>query len=377
MSAPTAPQDDNARRRSQRMRGFIVLAIVLLLGGAGYGVWRLVTGSRFVATDNAYVGASMALITPQIDGTILTVPIHETQAVKRGDVLATLDQQVPKLYLDKAEAEYRQAISKVQGYQAADLSAAAQITARDADIAQGRAQLERAESDLQRAQADLQRRQALAGSGAVSGEEVTTAQSAVSTAQANIRAAQAMIDQATANKRAAQANLDQQKTLSGPDKIENNPEVALAKTALDGARLNMMYTTLWAPIDGIIVNNKAQIGQRIQAGTVLMSIVPVQDSFVDANFKEAQLRRVRIGQPVELHADLYGKDVTFHGHVIGIGGGTGAAFAAIPAQNATGNWIKVVQRVPVRISLDPKELTTHPLRVGLSMDARIDVGDTK
>ena len=139
----------------------------------------------------------------------------------------------------------------------------------------------------------------------------------------------------------------------------------------------MMYTTLWAPIDGIIVNNKAQIGQRIQAGTVLMSIVPVQDSFVDANFKEAQLRRVRIGQPVELHADLYGKDVTFHGHVIGIGGGTGAAFAAIPAQNATGNWIKVVQRVPVRISLDPKELTTHPLRVGLSMDARIDVGDTK
>ncbi len=362
-TAKTAPPPEETKRRRQRAGGFIVLALIILAGGAGWGAWRLITGNRFVGTDNAYVGASQALITPQIDGTLITVPIHETQVVKRGDVLATLDDQVPKLYLAKAEAEYRQAVSRVHGYLAADVSAAAQIQARDAEIAQARNQLERA-------QTDLQRRQSLAGTGAVSAEEITTAQNAV-------RAAQTAIEQATANKRAAEANLEQQKTQSGGGAVEANPEVALAKIALDGARLNMIYTVVRSPIDGVIANNRAQIGQAIKAGTILMSIVPIQDAFVDANFKEAQLRRVRIGQPVELVADIYGKDVVFHGRVIGIGGGTGSAFAAIPAQNATGNWIKVVQRVPVRITLDPAELAAHPLRVGLSMSAKIDVGAAK
>ncbi len=378
MSAPASPTspvspDDAAKRRRQRTGGFLVLAFIVLVGAGGWYLWRVIVGNHVVSTDNAYVGASLALITPQIDGTILSVPIHETQEVKRGDVLVNLDPLVPNLLLQKAEAEYRQAVSRVQGYHAADLSAAAQIQARDAEIASARSGLERAQSDLDRAQADLARRQSLAGSGAVSAEEVTTAQSAVRTAQANLRTAQGMIDQAAASKRAAEANLAQQKALSGPS-VESNPEVALARTNLEGMRINLHYTTLKSPIDGVIAGNKAQIGQRIQAGTLLMTIVPVQDAFADANFKEAQLRRVRVGQKAELVSDLYGKDVVFHGTVIGIGGGTGAAFAAIPAQNATGNWIKVVQRVPVRVALDPRELAAHPLRVGLSMSARIEVG---
>ena len=234
-----------------------------------------------------------------------------------------------------------------------------------------------AQSDLDRVQTDLSRRQSLAGSGAVSAEEISTAQSAVRAAQAALRTAQSGVEQATAAKRSAEANFQQQQTLTGGPRPENNPEVSLAKTALDGAKLQLSYTTVRAPIDGVVANNRAQIGQRIQAGTILMSIVPVQDAFVDANFKEGQLKRVVVGQPVELTADVYGDDVVFHGRVIGIGGGTGAAFAAIPAQNATGNWIKVVQRVPVRIALDPRELTAHPLRVGLSMSARIDAGPRK
>lgn len=358
-----APLDDMKKRRGQRARWFLILGLLIIIGGGGWAAWRLIVGGRYVTTDNAYAGASAAQITPQVSGAIATVPVHDSLPVKAGDVLVTIDPSDAQIALERAQAQYRLAVSRVKGYFAADVSAGAQIQARQADVA-------RARSEVDRANTDLQRRQRLAGTGAVSAEEVSTAQNAV-------RTAQAALDQATANLKAAQANQDQAQALTGGQSVENNPEVAAAEAAVAAARLDLERTTILAPVTGVVANNKAQIGQRVMPGETLMMVVPIQDAFVDANFKEGQLRKVRVGQPVELTADLYGSKVIYHGTVLGIGGGTGSAFAAIPAQNATGNWIKVVQRVPVRIQLDPKELAEHPLRVGLSMSAKIDVSGAK
>jgi membrane fusion protein (multidrug efflux system) len=358
-SAPEAAALTATRKR-QRGRMFALLGGVIAAGAIGYGAYHLLVSSKYVATDNAYAGASVALITPQVGGSILSVPVHETQVVKAGDVLMTIDPIDARLALAQAAAEYRRAQSRVRGYFAGDVSALAQVDARGADVA-------RATAELEQARSELGRRQSLAGSGAVSGEELADA-------QAKVRTAQAVLAQAQANRKAAQAGFEQQQSLSGGSSVEANPEVAAAKAAYDVARQNLERTTIRAPISGVVANNHAQIGQRVQAGTVMMTVAPIQEAFVDANFKEGQLRKVRVGQPATLEADLYGKGVEYHGTVIGIGGGTGAAFAAIPAQNATGNWIKVVQRVPVRIAIDPKELAAHPLRVGLSMSAKIKVG---
>jgi len=349
----------SATRKRQRTRMFAVLGGVVVIGAIGFTGYQLLVGSHYVTTDNAYAGASVAQITPQFGGTILTVPIHETQIVKAGDVLMTIDPSDARLALAQAAAEYRRAQSRVRGYFAGDTSALAQIDARSADVA-------RAQAELEQARGDLGRRQGLAGSGAVSGQELADAQS-------EVRTKQAALAQAEANRKAAQAGFEQQQTLSGGGGVEANPEVAAAKAAYDIARVNLERTVIRAPIGGVIANNHAQIGQRVQAGTIMMTVAPIQEAFVDANFKEGQLRKVRVGQSATLEADLYGKSVEYHGTVIGIGGGTGAAFAAIPAQNATGNWIKVVQRVPVRIAIDPKDLAEHPLRVGLSMGAKIKV----
>ncbi|MBN9320412.1 MAG: HlyD family secretion protein [Caulobacterales bacterium] len=358
-SAPKADPQAAVRKR-QRSRMFAILGGVVAVAAIGYGGYQVVVGSHYVTTDNAYAGASVAQITPQVGGSILTVPIHETQIVKAGDVLMTIDPEDARLALAQATAEYRRAQSRVRGYFAGDSSALAQIDARSADVA-------RAQAELEQARSDLSRRQGLAASGAVSGQELADAQNAV-------RTKQAALAQAEANRKAAQAGFEQQQTLSGGGGIDANPEVAAAKAAYDIAKVNLERTVIRAPINGVIANNHAQVGQRVQAGTIMMTVAPIQEAFVDANFKEGQLRKVRVGQTATLEADLYGKDVEYHGTVIGIGGGTGAAFAAIPAQNATGNWIKVVQRVPVRIAIDPKELAEHPLRVGLSMSAKIKVG---
>jgi membrane fusion protein, multidrug efflux system len=359
MTDTSAPQIA-AARKSQRGRMFALLGGVVAVGAVLYGAYYVLVSSKYVATDNAYAGASIAQITPQVSGSILSVPIHETQIVKAGDVLMTIDPVDARLALAQAAADYRRAQSRVRGYFAGDTSALAQIDARSADVA-------RASAELDQARADLGRRQSLAGSGAVSAQEI-------SDAQAEVRTKQAALAQAEANKKAAQAGFEQTQALSGGSSIDGNPEVAAAKAAYDIARQNLERTVIRAPISGVIANNHAQLGQRVQMGAIMMTIAPIQDAFVDANFKEGQLRKVRVGQPATLESDLYGKDIEYHGTVIGIGGGTGSAFAAIPAQNATGNWIKVVQRVPVRIAIDPKELASHPLRVGLSMSAKIKVG---
>jgi len=334
---------------------FLMLGGVVALGAIGYGAWwRLVTSHR-VVTDNAYVEASIAQITPLVSAAIVRVPVMDTQKVKAGDVLVVLDDADARLALTQAEAQLAQTERRVRGYYANDEALTAQAAARAAQVASAR-------SDLDRARAEFNRRQSLAQSGAVSGEELTSAQT-------GLRAAEAALLAAQAQEKAAQSARDVNATLiAGPGE---NPEVAQARARVEQARLDLARTVIRAPMDGVIVKNTAQVGQRVQVGAPLMIVTPIERAYVNANFKEVQLRKVRVGQPVELESDLYGGSVTYHGKVVGLAGGTGAAFSLIPAQNATGNWIKIVQRLPVRIALDPKELEQHPLRVGMSMSATI------
>ncbi len=243
---------------------------------------------------------------------------------------------------------------------------------RGAEGQRASAEVASASAAAERARLDDSRRSQLAESGAVSGEEVSSTRSAYEQARAGLAAARAAQSQAAAATAAAAGQRDANQAMIAGAGVDANPEVAAARARLDRARLDLERTVIRAPVSGIVARRQVQVGQRVQPGSALMSVVPVHEAFVDANFKEGELAGVRVGQPVELHADLYGEDVVFHGRVAGLGGGTGSAFALIPAQNATGNWIKVVQRVPVRIRLDRTELARNPLRVGLSMIARID-----
>ena len=328
--------------------------------------------SNIVSTDNAYTAVEVAQITPSVEGTVSEVLVVDTQTVKAGDVLVRIDDRDTRLALLEADAELGRASRRVEGYFANDRALEAQIAAREADEARARAQLKSAQADLDRARIDLTRRQALAKSGSVSGDELTRAENAFSLADANLGVARANIAAALANVESARgAKLVNQALIAGTD-VANNPEVLNARARRDQAQLNQDRTVVRSPVDGLVARRQVQLGQRVQASTTLMTVVPVQQMHVDANFKESQLPEVRAGQPVEMVSDLYGSGVKFHGRVAGFSGGTGAAFAIIPAQNATGNWIKVVQRLPVRIDLDPAELRDHPLSVGLSMTARID-----
>jgi membrane fusion protein (multidrug efflux system) len=328
---PNPAQSKEARK--SRLRGWLfslLFLVVAAAAGAAAAQWYLVS-SKFVSTDNAYVGVSSALVTPLTSGAAVSVPVHDTQMVKSGDTLLTIDPQDARLAVAQADAAYGLAVRRVQGYFAA-------LAARQADY--------------DRAKLDYERRAKLGNSGAVSGDELSAAKN---------------------NFEAAAAALDGAKALTSGVDVMTHPEVLAAKTALDVAKLNLDRTVIRAPSDGVVAQLQVQVGQRVQAWTPVMTIVPIADVHVDANFKEDQLGTVRPGQSVTLTSDLYGSSTTFHGVVAGLGGGTGAAFAVIPAQNATGNWIKVVQRVPVRIALDASELKDHPLRVGLSMSVAIDV----
>jgi membrane fusion protein (multidrug efflux system) len=276
------------------------------------------------------------------------------------------------LAYQKAEADYEAMVRQITGGTATADALQAQVSARGADMQRAQAQIEASNSDLAKAKLDYDRRQGLANSGAVSGEELTAAKSAYDSAKATLAAAQAAAAQADAARKAAQGQYEAQQALVQGD-VSSNPQVAAARAARDSAKLDLDRTVIHAPVDGVISRKQVEVGQRVAVGSVLMSVVPITQAYVDANFKEVQLRKVRAGQAVTLKSDLYGGGVVYHGQVVGVSGGTGSAFSLIPAQNATGNWIKVVQRLPVRIRLDPTELTNHPLRVGLSMKATIDV----
>jgi membrane fusion protein (multidrug efflux system) len=362
-----------AKRSEQRQRLFTLFGGVILVVAIGYFLYWLLIGSHYVSTDNAYVGADVAEVTPLVSGAVTEVRVADTQPVHKGDVLVVIDAADTKVAAERAAAQYDQAVRQVRESIATTDQLSAQVAARDADLERAKAQLASSESDLTKTKIDLERRQALAASGAVSGEELTTAKNAYQTALANLAATKAAGAQAVANKKAAEAQLAAQSALTKGTTAENNPEAQAAKAALDAAKLDLSRTVVVSPIDGVIAKRQVQVGQRVAAGSMLMTVVPLNQLYVDANFKEVQLRKVRLGQPVTLKSDKYGGGVEFHGRVAGIGGGTGSAFAVIPAQNATGNWIKVVQRLPVRIRLDGQELRAHPLEVGLSMDAKIDI----
>jgi len=363
----------SSRMSELRKPLFALLAVVIVFAALAWGAYYVLIASHYISTDDAYVGADVAEITPQVAGPVAEVKVQDTQAVKAGDVLVVIDPADAKLAVASAEAEYGRAVRRVQQEMANNQAASATVLARDADLERAKAQLAAAQSDVDRTHIDLQRRQALAQSGAVSGEELTTAKNAYQTAEANLAAVKAAGAQAIADKTVAEGQLAAAQALTQGADAQANPEVAAARAMLNTALLNLSRTTIKAPFDGVIARRQVQVGQRVAVGAELMTVVPVSQVYVDANFKEVQLRKVKVCQPATLTADRYGKGVEFHGYVVGLGGGTGSAFAMIPAQNATGNWIKVVQRLPVRIALDPKDLAAHPLRVGLSMDAKVDV----
>ena len=364
--------DDNAARTSKRKRLFAIFAIVVVVAAVLYGAWYVLTQRGRVHTDNAYVGADSAQITPLVPGPVAQVRVSNTQTVKAGDILVVLDDSDAKVDVATAEAALAQARQKFGQASATVTSAGGKLEARDADIMQARARYAEAVTEAAKARGDFQRRRALQGTGAVSGEEVASARAAYDASQAMQATAAAGVKTAQANRASAAGDLEAQTALVRGTTITTAPDVAAARARLDAARLNLARTIIRAPIGGVVTNKMVQVGQRLAAGAPIMTIVPTSAVYVDANFKESQFKRIRIGQPVEVTSDFYGSDVVYHGKVIGLAGGTGAAFALIPAQNATGNWIKVVQRLPVRVALEPAEVREHPLRVGLSMDAIID-----
>ncbi len=339
-----APAQGNRARRL----GFTMLAAVVILGGLAWSAHWLIVGRHYESTDDAYVDADIVQITSQVPGTVTAVYVDDTQGVRRGELLASLDPADAQIALNSAEADLARAVRSVRGL----------FAQRDAL----RAQIAQRAADLQRAQNDLARRQGLLADGAVSGEELAHARDAVSVAQAQLDAAREQLN-------ATEAQIQD-------TTIETHPQVLAAEAAVRDAALALRRTQLRAPVDGVIAKRTVEVGQRIAPGSPLMVVVPLRDVWVDANFKEAQLRSMRVGQPVELHADLYGGAVDFHGRLAGLAAGSGSAFALLPAQNASGNWIKIVQRVPVRVVLDAAQLQAHPLRVGLSMTARVDIQDT-
>ena len=353
-AAVDAPTPDNKRRRA-----LTALAAAVAVAGAGWGAYEWLVASRYESTDNAYVQGNVIQITPQIGGTVMAIMADDTDLVKTGQPLVQLDPADAKVALEQTEAALGQAVRQVRTLYANNGSLAAQVSLRQADIV-------KAQSDIARAQDDLKRRQALSGNGAVSKEELNHAETALANAKSALASAQAGVV-------AAREQLASNQSLTEGTTVEQHPSVQAAAAKVREAYLATQRVALPAPVEGYVAKRTVQLGQRVAAGTPMMSIVPLNQVWVDANFKEVQLRSIRIDQPVKLTADVYGKKVEYTGHVAGLGVGTGAAFALLPAQNATGNWIKVVQRVPVRIALDAEQLKANPLRVGLSMDVEVDV----
>ncbi|WP_028217403.1 HlyD family efflux transporter periplasmic adaptor subunit [Paraburkholderia oxyphila] len=343
-AAPNATRPDAPRKRKLWLA---LLGIGVALSGAAYGAYYFTYGQYHESTDDAYVDGNLVQLTPQVTGTVDAVNADDTQIVKEGDPVVTLDPADSRIALLNAEAALGQAVRQVSTLYVNNDYYAANVAQR--------------ESDLARAQDDLRRRVAVQDTGAVSAEDVSHARDAVAAAQAALDAA----------RQQAQSNL----ALTDRTSIEQHPDVQAAATQVRNAYLNYARNTLPAPVTGYVAQRSVQVGQRVGPGTPLMSIVPLDGVWVDANFKEVQLHRMRIGQPVTMTADVYGSSVKYHGKVIGFSAGTGSAFATLPAQNATGNWIKIVQRLPVRIQLDPKELQAHPLRIGLSMVVDADTRD--
>lgn len=332
---------------NRRRRLLLILLLVVLVALASATTWYLLYGRWYEGTDDAYVDGNIVQITPQTTGTVVSIGADDGDVVHAGQVLVKFDPSDADITLQQAEARLAQTVRKVRGLFATVDSYRAEVTAR--------------EVALQRTQSDFNRRRDLAKSGAISSEELAHARDALAAARSALAR--------------ARQQLNSSKALIDNTTVASNPEVKNAEAQLRQAYLNDVRSTIVAPVTGYIAKRTVQVGQRVQPGTPLMAVVPLQQVWVDANFKETQLKEMRLGQPVTLVSDLYGSDVPYRGTVESLGVGTGSAFSLLPAQNATGNWIKIVQRVPVRIKLDPEQLQKHPLRVGLSMTVSINLHD--
>ena len=372
----TLPEPDeqisDAALKAKRKKALSMVALILIIAAVAYAVWTLFF-NHSVSTENAYVGAETASITSMVSGQVLDVMVSDTQQVKKGDLLVRVNERDAEIALAQAQAELMKAQRQYKQTQANSSALNSQVFVSDDGIHSAEAQVAKAQAELNKAQNDLARRSQLSTSGAISKEELSTAQSAVNNAQAGLDLAKAGLAQAQSSQKAAQSTLAANEALIRGSNETSTPDVLISQAHLKQAILDLERTEIKAPFDGVIARRNIQVGQRVAPGTVLMMLVPISKLYVDANFKESQLAKVKAGQKAVLTSDLYGDKVEFHGTVVGFSGGTGSAFALIPAQNATGNWIKVVQRLPVRIALDPKELAEHPLRVGLSMEAKINL----
>ncbi|MFL6697155.1 MAG: efflux RND transporter periplasmic adaptor subunit, partial [Vitreoscilla sp.] len=365
MNAPAnnnaAPVNTPPAGNPKRRTALTAIAVAVLVIGGGYGIYYWMTGRHSESTDNAYVQANVVQITAQAGGTVTAINADDTDYVKAGQVLVKLDPADARVALDQAEAALASTVRETRILYANNSTLQAQIDARAADAA-------RAKADLDKAQDDVNRRAPLVQSGAVGKEEYSHATDQLAAAKGAYTAAKSALD-------AAREQLSSNQTQTEGTNVADHPNVQRAAAKVREAWLAVQRADVPAPVSGTVARRSVQVGQRVQAGVPLMSVVTLDNPWVDANFKEGQLERLRIGQPATLEADVYGKHVVFHGKVEGLGAGTGAAFSLLPAQNATGNWIKVVQRVPVRIALDPKEIAKNPLRVGLSMNVTVNVAD--
>jgi membrane fusion protein (multidrug efflux system) len=331
----------------KRRRGLLLLAAVVLLAGAAWFAWWYTHARWYVSTEDAYAGATVVQLTSEVAGTVRTIHPRETESVTAGQPLIELDPADARIAMDAALADLGATVRQVRGAYPQTGRLQAQIAAR--------------ETDLARARDDYRRRQSIAAGGAVSAEELAHAREVVNGAEAALRAAREELNVALAQ--------------TGGIEASRHPLVMRTATRVREAALALERMHVTAPVDGVVAKKGVQLGQRVNAGTPLLAIVELDDVWVDANFKEVQLQHMRIGQPVKLTSDLYGDDVVYQGRIKGFSPGTGAAFALLPAQNASGNWIKIVQRVPVRIVLEPEQVAAHPLRVGLSMHAEVDLRD--
>ncbi len=344
--AAIAPQGNDAPRSRRKML-FALLGLGIVVAAVAFGVYYMTYARYHEDTDDAYVDGNLVQLTPLVVGTVIAVNADDTQIVNAGDPVVTLDPADSKIALSNAEAALGQTVRQVSSLYVNNDFYAASVAEREADLA--------------RASDDLRRRVAVANTGAVSGEDLAHARDAVKTAQAAYDAAR---QQAASNH-----------ALTDRTTVADHPNVVAAAAKVRDAYLAYARNTLPAPVTGYVARRSVQVGQRVAPGTSLMAIVPLNGVWIDANFKENQLRHMRIGQAVTLSADAYGSSVKYHGHVEGFSAGTGSAFAVLPAQNATGNWIKVVQRLPARILIDQAELQAHPLRIGLSMEVDVDTHD--
>ena len=340
----TAQIKDKQKMTQQRKKTLTILLVIILLSGLIILAWYWFYGRWYESTDDAYVNGNIVQITPLIDGSVVSITADDGDLVKQGQLLMALDPNDTEIALQQAKANLANSVRKVRSLY------------RTVDSYQ--AQLNSSQATLEKAEQDYERRKKLIAQGAISHEELTHSRATLQEAQANFNS---ILQQLQSNK-----------VLIDNTKIDTHPDILTASAQLEQAYLNWLRSDLIAPVSGYIAKRSVQVGQHVEKSKPLMAVIPLDQVWVEANFKETQLQYMRIGQPVTLKADIY-SDVVYHGKIASLGAGTGSAFALLPAQNATGNWIKIVQRVPVKIQLDPKELQQHPLRIGLSMDVKVDL----